>query len=75
MAVIYPQVDQASNPPITITSQKMVGTTPDGTEFTRAGLESFFDAAREQGGIGGTILSMPSVQQKFTDQIFGEGSE
>ena len=75
MAVIYPQVDQASNPPITITSQKMVGTTGDGTEFTRAGLESFFDAAREQGGIGGTLLSMPSVQQKFTDQIFGEGSE
>ncbi len=75
MAVIYPQVDQASNPPITITSQKMVGTTGDGTQFTRAGLESFFDAAREQGGIGGTLLSMPSVQQKFTDQIFGEGSE
>lgn len=71
MAVIYPQVDQASNPPITITSQKMVGTTPDGTEYTRAGLESFFDAAEKQGGIGGTVLSMPSIQQQVTDQIFG----
>jgi len=71
MAVIYPQVDQASNPPITITSQKMVGTTPDGSEYTRAGLESFFDAAEKQGGIGGTLLSMPSVQQQMTDQIFG----
>ena len=51
MAVIYPQIDSASNPPTTITTPRLVRTTGDGTQITRAGLESFFDAAGRQGGV------------------------
>ena len=75
MAVIYPQIDSASNPPTIITTPRLVGTTGDGTKITRAGLESFFDAAGRKGGIMGTVLSMPSVQQQFTDKIFGSDAD
>ena len=75
MAVIYPQIDSASNPPTTITTPRLVRTTGDGTQITRAGLESFFDAAGRQGGVMGTVLSMPSIQQQFTDQIFGSDAD
>ena len=75
MAVIYPQIAEASNPAITITTPREVATTPDGTQITRSGLESFFDAAERKGGIMGTVLGMPSIQQQFTDKIFGPEAE
>jgi hypothetical protein len=34
-----------------------------------------FDAAGRQGGVMGTVLSMPSIQQQFTDQIFGSDAD
>ena len=75
MAVIYPQIAESANPAITITTPREVATTPDGTQITRSGLESFFDAAGRKGGIMGTVLSMPSIQQQFTDKIFGPEAE
>lgn len=41
MAVIYPQIAESANPAITITTPREVATTPDGTQITRSGLESF----------------------------------
>ena len=75
MAVIYPQIAEASNPAITITTPREVATTPDGTQITRSGLESFFDAAGRKGGIMGTVLGMPQIQQQFRDKIFGPEAE
>lgn len=71
MAVIYPQVSNASNPPTSMGSPGPVGMVPSGggpSGLSRYQVEKYLDSVKGQ-GLFGTVMNLPTFRDQILSQI------